>query len=798
MFLLRSIFLKDIVILVVITVLIISLLSIVIGYLADYYFGDTIGGLFGEYGEYDFALILGEEAKERAYEEIKDIIDSKFPGSELVLGIEILGKTNFFIKLDSKYRSRENYINIDDKYFKNITGLNSVSVMTEPRITIAGLRSEVRTLIEPQINDLSGVEFTFPDGDKLEVIIESPDMLDNVSKRINDILAKYQILSVRLPITQQEDEIVGLGDQLVAKLRNKYKISIKNITTVGLTDMESLVKTMTEMKKFLDSYATKVTINLEDGIMVKEGDRFAVPVEAKEQVILRVVEVNNSLVRAIVEKGDSRDILGNKAYNFTKDKLGDVVGQIKVNNPRQDLAYAVTETTKLLPRLDEAFKTSKLTIEKVVNALTTFQDLEGSIFELKGLSQQLSVYKDDIDKVDLNRLQEAVNRLNKLLTRLVKVVEQLNFIREMLEEFNLKLQGIAKEVSKRSVEISSANFYRRDLVELEITIIDFAQRVNSNTKEIINYINQYNPILEELIKWQKDVSSFNLFINQVSQIDKKEVKDKLEQISNKDLVYKIGEINEDGIQKNMLKLQDQLLGIRKIDLESIISEIEYIERSLPKLKDEEITDTIDLIDKHIQGQVIPGSEISLLFPAKGVNISPIKGQIQEFMSNKVSIYTSQAGVLSPNLRGQLYQILGEVRTLLTAVTAIILSFFSLFFDQTLIINSLRLKQEDFDIVWYKNESFYYGLLTGSLILGSSFYLSGAKIPYLPSYFGFVLGAILGIFAVSKAEVMNKIAEEEFKAGQALGFSYTEIMREIIIPSGKPGILKLLNSRKTYF
>jgi hypothetical protein len=797
MFLLNSDFRKDILVLLVVTIFLVSLASIIIGYLADYYFGDTISGLLGEYGEYDLALILDKEAKERASEEIEDIIKNNFPGSELILGVEVVGKTNFFIKLAPKYRNRDVYIKIGD-YFQNVSGLNSVSIMTEPRITIRGLNRKVRNLIEDQVNNLSGVEFTFPDGEKLEIIIQRAELIESITRKVQKVLDQYQVLSIRFPITQNEDEILELGDELVKELNKNYPNLIQNITTTGVTDLDALVKTMTEMKRFLDGYATKVTIALQGDLKVKEGARFVVPAKGDKQVILRVTAVNNQVAKAVVEKGDSREILTNKAYSFKKDKLGDLVGEIQVDNPRQELAYAVSETTKLLPRLDSIFQTATGTITNLINALAVFKDLEDSIFELQGLNQQLKVYKKDIDKIELDSLREAVGKLDKVLTRLVKIVRELNFFKKILQDINFKLKTVAESVSQRTDDISATDLYRADIIELEKTILDFSNRLDTNTTKIIGYINQYNPILKELVKWQEDVREFNDFINKVAGLDRENLKDTLGNITDRDLIYKVGELNSQSIQQDIVSLRGDLAELKKIDLESIIKEIEYIDNSLPKLKDEEITDSIDLIDKHIQGQVIPGTQISLLLPSTGVNVNQIKDEIRKYISNHITIYSSQAGLISPDLRGQLSQILGEVKGLLTAFTAIILTLTSLFFDHTLIINSIRIHNGRFDSKWYSDEAIYYGFVVGALTLGTVFYLSQARIPYVPSYASFLFGGILGLFTVNKAEVMNKISNEEFRAGQALGFTYSEIMREIVVPSGKPGILKFLNRNKTYF
>ncbi|MBC8015317.1 MAG: hypothetical protein H7X79_06180, partial [Sporomusaceae bacterium] len=49
-----------------------------------------------------------------------------------------------------------------------------------------------------------------------------------------------------------------------------------------------------------------------------------------------------------------------------------------------------------------------------------------------------------------------------------------------------------------------------------------------------------------------------------------------------------------------------------------------------------------------------------------------------------------------------------------------------------------------------------------------------------------------------SEKISPVSGEEIMAGQSLGLSIDEIMREIVIPSGRPGLLQKLNSRKVKF
>ena len=104
-------------------------------------------------------------------------------------------------------------------------------------------------------------------------------------------------------------------------------------------------------------------------------------------------------------------------------------------------------------------------------------------------------------------------------------------------------------------------------------------------------------------------------------------------------------------------------------------------------------------------------------------------------------------------------------------------------DQTLIISVIKMNGK---------KGFIYSFLIGSIIFSSIYYLSQISFPYLNLKIIFLIGGILGIVVGLFSNMLNPVSKEEWEAGKALGFSAGEIMQEIIIPSGKPGLLYLLN------
>jgi hypothetical protein len=96
MALFRDGFGKDWLILIFVSILVGTILSAGVARAVDAYFGDTIDGLIGEYGEYDLILHLREEAKDAGLEALKELIEKDLPGATIKEGVSIAGKANIF------------------------------------------------------------------------------------------------------------------------------------------------------------------------------------------------------------------------------------------------------------------------------------------------------------------------------------------------------------------------------------------------------------------------------------------------------------------------------------------------------------------------------------------------------------------------------------------------------------------------------------------------------------------------------------------------------------------------------
>ncbi|MBM7556982.1 hypothetical protein [Halanaerobacter jeridensis] len=792
MLLFKSDFIKDVVILLLVTIILGTLLSLVIGTISDYYFGDAVDSLIGDYENNDLLLIIDEREKEETVEKIKEVLQTKLPGAKLSTGINLAGKSNLFISVGKKYKRRAVFLNLED-YFNDIKGITTTSLMTEPRLTINGLKNKASQLLEDKIADLDHVAFTFPDGDSLEVIIDEAQFTAQVKEKINTLLNDYQMLGIRFPIKEEVDNLVQLGSKLEKVLKDDYGLAVKNITELNSSELGSLAKTMTEMKSFLSSYASTIKIKVFTGQKIEVGDKLIIPAEDKKKIDLRVSNVNDMIATAVITTGDSSAAVGDLVYNSDSTTA---VGKVEINNPRQKLDYLVSELKKLVPQLGSIFNDADSILANLEELFATLQLLKGTTTEIETLNQKLAGYTANIEQLDGREIKANLDSLEHRLEQLVVIITRLEFMRDLILDLRVELTQLESRINAAQAELRVGSNYYNNLQQLAENIAQLKIKVVDNTQEIIDQINRYNPLLKEIKSWQKNVQDFNAVIDKLIKESPQEFAKRLTAVSNKDLITRLQQVRQPASEEKLAAVKEQLVKLRAIDFAGITAQLEYIEQSLPKLKDEEITASIDLLDHYLAGRAIPGAEISLLLPAQNVDLKVIKEEIKTMIPQQISFYDSPVGIIVPNLRNQIYQILSEVKIVLTVVTALLCTSLSLLFDHGLIITSLQ--ELNTEKIFYSNPAFYYSLTMAVITLSSICYLTGIESPYLPWWSSILVGVGLGLIIFKEAAVINDFAKAEFKAGEAFGFNYAQIMRQIIIPAAKPGLLKILNQRQTYF
>ncbi|HHY15487.1 MAG TPA: hypothetical protein GX521_05385 [Firmicutes bacterium] len=700
-------FYKDLIILLLVTIVLGAVFSQGIAWAIDLYFGDTLDGMIGEYGEYDLVLHIREEAKEAALRELERIGEQSFPGYRLNQTLTIAGQANFFFGLPEKYRTKEVLESLTS-YFGAVPGLNGYSLMVEPSVLIRGVHPGVRQELLEQVDAVSGVKFVVRDGTNLVAVLERDEATPQVTAAIEDILGQYQILELRFPMGFEIDTH-KLGEQALALLRGRTKggrTSFTNVTSAEYgEDLDAFLTTLVEMRDFLTSYASQVRIQAEPGVHLAVGELIVIGAggeEFPEPVVVEVTGVYGNVGEGMIVQGapvHSTDKLVRPGRRYlSEQEQGDYVGEVEIENERYRLAYAIEESLRLLE-------------------------------ELEALSVQASTAVDNADAV-LITFQEALMQLEVLQVQLRQLSE-----------------GIIEDENKSSGE------------QFLVTLL-------------------LNGLFQTLA--QTAIASGEGSIDSLENLDIEAMRSSLNGISS------------------------QIANVQEIDVTAIIQQIGFVRDTLPDLRDEEIGQSIRLINTYLGGQVIPGERIQILVEGERADEKGLERMLREELENPyLHTYSTSVGMINPNARGEIFRILKEVRSIVAGLLSIIFTIVVLVLDHATVFSTLKYlrsceKPANSRLGRFFDPAYFLGAAVGAIILTAVYYLSRAQIPYVGLGGIALCGLVLGVLVVILAERFSPVDRMELMAGQSLGLSNVQIMREVVIPPGRPGLLNLLNRWKQQF
>lgn len=769
---------RDILTLIIISVLIGTMLAGSVSMAANTYFSKTLASLVGDYGEYDILLQIREENREDAAVHIAKIVNEVFPGGKIKEGPTITGKTPFFIALPDQFKTKTVYEELS-KTFGGIPGGASVGVMTEPRLTVRGVPEGARNMLLDKISQMDGVRFTFRDGSSVGVILNSLDKSAAVNTAIKSLLSDYQVIEISFPVGSEPANPVRLGESIAGAIQQELQLEYaQNVSVDGKNDdMTYMVSTMLELKRFLQAYASQITITPAAGTQLGKGDivvfqgTAAEPPQAgstiaKGNVVAEITAAAglSGGVAGRITEGDaswlanpSGSIQGYKLENNT---VSEQTATAVYKNPRQELGHALGETGKLVGQIpgfaQDAKNMSSLAIGTLEHYDSGVNALEQTLLGLQAAGGTIQTATSALAGIDTSSIRSQLDNSSNTLSGLVNTLQVVRLV--------------SGDVDKAVNNVSAA---RQNLISLSTNLAQL-DSVADNARRAKSVLD-------------------NIAVNGQTSLN----------------TLKAFDVN--GARTSLASANTHLGELQEINVPVIAAQIAYLASAVPDLKDEEISHSINILDKFIAGQVIPGARIQILTTGN-IDINAVAPVVHKQAGhNNVSLYSTALGIIEPDPRGELYQVLTEVKSILAGMTAIIVTILFLGLDHTGIMTVIcrkRLSQQVPVTGWRRTAARLTGIFTapercygmgvGALMLTAIFLLSGGGIPYLPWVGVPLLGAVLGLLVACYTEKISPIADEEVMAGEALGLSVDEIMREIVIPGGRPGLMQKLNQRKVKF
>lgn len=834
-FIKKDSFIKDILLLLVVSILASAIFARCFAMATDKYFAKAITGVMGDMGQYDLLFQTKVELKGALVRQVNQVISERLPGATLKEGISLAGKASYFLTLPERYKNQSVYNSLSH-YFNNLPGNGGFSVMTEPRINISSVPTGAFDFLSKQVDKIPGVRFTFKDGNSIGIILKNSYASETVLGKIKQMLAKYQVLEVRLASGYNQEEIMALGKKVAQNLAGIEGANyVRDVTMAGSGDeYQYLSNTLLEVKKFLMAYAAEVKIQPQAGESLEIGDLLALDGKNTQriklgsileplQVVVKITSKDGEAYRGLIIQGDAGFISDNKAYRLLpEDRIGPVIGVVEVSSRKTQLVQGLDQGVKLLNQINGAIKDfndstggAGLTVSGIEKAYNQLYEVKDVLNQIESGINGLTGKTDRNGLVKMVRLVEGVGDDLDYLARTFARVQVLE------NRFSKTLDGIQNaKILLGSPLLQSAAGQSGGIADKILLLEDQLGIVHDSltdrVRSLDDFINRFNPLVATLLSWRNKANSFAEQVNNFGTVftpgsaNQRQLMDMIQ--ATDQVLSNLTGFDPKQIRNGMELISDHLFGSDRVDLTALIAQVEKFRDALPQLLDEEIGNSVNLIDKYVGGETVPGERLQI-FIGSSIDRRLINAAIRDTVnSSQTAIFSLPVGTIQPDIRGELFKILAEVRSTIAALIVLILWVLIFILDQSLIISMFKMmdlpllpKKRSWGHPWLDwgyqkavrclNPANLYAVTVGGIWLGISFLLAGARIPYLNYWEIGIAGGLLGILMASLAEKINPISKDEVMAGLSLGLPFKTIMREIVIPAGRPGMLQVLNHRK---
>ena len=750
--LMRDGFIRDVVLVLIITVLVGSAAAATVSAAADRFFEDTVSGIVGDYGEYDVIVHVRQEACQEAARALEQTLRLGFPGARLKQSVTVLSRANFFVSLP---RIDEATVTRLTRAATQVPGFAGYTIVLEPKVTVSGVGARVAPIIRPQLASIEGVRFTVKDGGNIHLVCDSGDSARAVAQTAESILRRYHLADVR-----PEGDGISAGERhsLADRIMASDHASTVRDVTVDDAAQESreLGQALREMKRFIEAWAPQAVITLEDADVKPDESLVmsATPKRAGSAVgdgDTRVVltEVSGSVARGIVVSPQVNGATGQlSAYAVDRGAISARVGVGRLILPGSELGRSLEEASGVLAGLGEA-----------TDAL-----LEAT----RGWEQALSAYETATDS--MIRLQRALERV-----------------------------GVGTGSDRVRIDPASV----LSLSELTRQALRAVRTLETAAEAASMLTSHYDPLLGDLRLWQSRLESFAHKLETVQSAagGAGDVAALLDDMSGaaEGILSTLQELDAEALGRQLEAAQSDLSKLVDLDVEGISKQLEAVKSSAPDFSGEGAAHSIRLIDQFIEEQQESPGKVELLVESDAPQ-AELAAAIEKAAGTGTAVYILPPGVVQPGVRSEVQTLLKSVKGTISGLAACAVVLLALMLDHSTVIagaRSVALHGEGLsshDVL----AAYGYGACAGAVLLGAIAGITRATLASLGFPAFVMLGAAMGLVTAWAAPRLSPVSADEVEACVALGLSPAEVMREIVVPAGKPGVLSLLNRPRLVF
>ena len=754
--LLRGGFIRDVVGVLIITVVVGSIAAATVSAAADRFFEDTVSGIVGDYGEYDLIIHVRQEAWHQAARALGQMLRRDFPGARLKQSVTVLSRANFFVSLP---HTDEATVTRLTRAATEVPGFAGYTIVLEPKVTVSGVGARVAPIIRPQLAAIEGVRFTLKDGGNIHLVCDSGDSARAVAQTAEGILRRYHLVDVRPESVEVSD---GDRQSLIDKvMAGDGASAVHDVTADGAAqEARELGRALKEMKRFIEAWAPQAVITLKDADVQPEESLImsATPGRGGSAVgdgdiVVALTEVSDSAARGIVINSDVDGATGELiAYAMDGEMVGPRVGTGRLVLPSRELGNSLQEASAVLGRLGQA---------------------TGAMLEAtRGWEQALDAYETAIDS--MIRLQRALERVGIG-------------------------DGVGTDPARMRIDPASV----RSLAELTSKALEAIRTLETAAEAATMFTSHYDPLLSNLRLWQSRLESFagKLETVQSAVSGAGDVATLLDEMSGAaaGILSTLQELDAVALGEQLEAARSDLDSLAGLDVEGISKQLEAVHSRMPNFSGEGAARSVRLIDQFIEEQQESSGKVELLVESDATQ-EQLATAIEKAAGTGRAVYILPPGVVQPGVRSEVRSLLKSVKGTISGLAACAIVLISLILDHSTVIAGARAMALSGECASRCDAlaEYGYGACVGAFLLGTIAAVTRAALASMGFPAFVLLGAAMGLVTAWAAPRLSPVSAGEVEACTALGLSPSDVMREVVVPSGKPGMLSLLNRPRVTF
>jgi len=754
--LLRGGFIRDVVAVLIITVVVGSIAAATVSAAADRFFEDTVSGIVGDYGEYDLIIHVRQEAWREATRALEQMLRRDFPGARMKQSVTVLSRANFFVSL---LRTDEATVTRLTRAATEVPGFAGYTIVIEPKVTVSGVGARVAPIIRPQLASIEGVRFALRDGGNIHLVCDSGDSARAVAQIAETVLRRYHLVDVR----PEGDGAQGADRQFLIDrvIAGDDVSSVHDVTADGAAqEALELGQALREMKRFIQAWAPQAVITLKDAdvqpeesLVLSATPRRPGSAVGDGDIVVALTEVSGSMARGIVADPNAYSVTGElAAYALDEQAVGPLVGAGRIVLPDRELGNSLQEASTVLGRLGEA----------------TDAMLEAT----QGWEQALDTYETAVDS--MINLQRALERVGIVA-------------------------GVGTDPGRIRIDPASV----RSLAELTSKALEATRILETAAEAATMFTSHYDPLLSNLRLWQSRLESFagKLETVQSAASGAGDVAALLDEMSGAaaGILSTLQELDAAALGEQLEAAQADLDSLARLDVEEISKQLEAVHSRTPNFSGEGAARSIRLIDQFIEEQQESSGKVELLVESDATQ-EQLATAIEKAAGTGRAVYILPPGVVQPGVRSEVRSLLKSVRGTISGLAACAIVLISLILDHSTVIAGARAMAVFGEGASSRDAlaAYGYGACVGAFVLGTVAAVTRAALAWMGLPASILLGTAMGLVTAWAAPRLSPVSAGEVEACIASGLSPSEVMREVVVPAGKPGMLSLLNRPRLTF